>query len=182
MLHTALEAATRLQASGVSVEVIDLQTLQPLDWDTVFSSVAKTGRLVIVQEDNPFASVASEIAARVSDQLFWSLDAPIRRVTSPDVHVPYTAVLEDAYVPAGGGHHRRSRRAFGRLELIRLHSPGSPIRRSVSVADGPGDHSPGMSPDSIHRPFHLLLGAAAVPTRSADARGGLERRSVRCPG
>jgi pyruvate dehydrogenase E1 component beta subunit len=99
MVHTALEAARRLEAEGISVEVLDLQTLVPLDWDAVFSSVAKTSRLVIVQEDSPFASVASEISARVTDELFWELDAPIKRVTPPHTHVPFAAGLEDAYLP-----------------------------------------------------------------------------------
>lgn len=99
MVHTALDAAGELEGAGISVEVVDLQTLYPLDWNTVFSSVTKTGRLVIVQEDNPFASLASEVAARVADELFWNLDTPIRRVTSPHVHVPYSPVLEDAYLP-----------------------------------------------------------------------------------
>lgn len=99
MVHTALQAAEQLEAEGISVEVIDLQTLYPLDWDTVFASVTKTGRLVIVQEDSPVASVASEVAARVADELFWNLDAPIKRVTPPQVHIPYNAILEDAYVP-----------------------------------------------------------------------------------
>lgn len=99
MLLAALEAADRLDTEGVSVEVVDLQSLYPLDWDTVFASVAKTGRLVVVQEDTSFASVASEVAAKVSGEMFWNLDAPIRRVTSPHTHVPYAAALEDAYVP-----------------------------------------------------------------------------------
>ena len=99
MVHTALVAAGRLESEGVSVEVIDLQTLVPLDWEAVFASVAKTSRLVIVQEDSPFASVASEISARVADELFWDLDSPIMRVTPPQVHVPFAAALEDAYLP-----------------------------------------------------------------------------------
>jgi 2-oxoisovalerate dehydrogenase E1 component beta subunit len=99
MVHTALEAATRLQSEGVSAEVIDLQTLVPLDWETVFASVAKTSRLVIVQEDSPFASIAGEISARVADELFWDLDAPIKRVTPPQTHIPFAAALEDAYLP-----------------------------------------------------------------------------------
>ncbi|MGH3650833.1 MAG: alpha-ketoacid dehydrogenase subunit alpha/beta, partial [Acidimicrobiia bacterium] len=97
MVHTSLEAASRLQSEGISVEVIDLQTLVPLDWETVFGSVAKTSRLVIVQEDSPFASIASEISARVADELFWDLDTPIKRVTPPQVRVPFAAALEDAY-------------------------------------------------------------------------------------
>lgn len=99
MVHTSMEAAKRLETEGISAEVIDLQTLVPLDWETVFKSVAKTSRLVIVQEDSPFASIASEISARVADELFWDLDTPIKRVTPPHVHVPFAAVLEDAYLP-----------------------------------------------------------------------------------
>ena len=99
MVHTSLDAAGRLGSEGISVEVIDLQTLVPLDWDAVFASVAKTSRLVIVQEDSPFASIASEISARVADELFWDLDSPIKRVTPPQVHVPFAAALEDAYLP-----------------------------------------------------------------------------------
>ncbi len=99
MVHTSLAAATALDAEGISAEVIDLQTLVPLDWETLFESVARTSRLVIVQEDSPVASVASEISARVADELFWDLDGPIKRVTPPQVHVPFAAVLEDAYLP-----------------------------------------------------------------------------------
>jgi 2-oxoisovalerate dehydrogenase E1 component len=99
MAHTSLAAAAELAEDGISVEVIDLQTIVPLDWDTVFASVAKTSRLVIVQEGQPFASISGEIAARVGDDLFWDLDAPIARVTPPQTHIPFAAVLEDAYVP-----------------------------------------------------------------------------------
>ncbi len=102
MVHTAVEAAARLESDGLSVEVIDLQSLVPLDWDTVFASVAKTSRLVVVQEDSPFAGIGGEISARVADELFWDLDAPIKRVAPPHVHVPFAAVLEDAYLPQVG--------------------------------------------------------------------------------
>jgi 2-oxoisovalerate dehydrogenase E1 component len=99
MVHTSLEAAHRLALEGISTEVIDLQSLSPIDWEAVFTSVTKTSRLVIVQEDTPFAGIASEIAARVADDLFWNLDAPVVRVTPPHVHVPYAAILEDEYLP-----------------------------------------------------------------------------------
>ncbi len=102
MVHTSLEAAALLEAEGVSVEVLDLQTVVPLDWDAVFASVAKTSRLVVVQEDVPFASVASEVAARVAADAFWDLDGPIIRVTPPHTHIPFAAVLEDAFVPQVG--------------------------------------------------------------------------------
>jgi 2-oxoisovalerate dehydrogenase E1 component len=99
MVHTSLEAAEALAAEGVSVEILDLQTIVPLDWDAVFASVAKTSRLVVVQEDVPFASVSSEVAARVAADAFWDLDAPVARVTPPHTHIPFAAVLEDAFVP-----------------------------------------------------------------------------------
>ncbi|HSM02739.1 MAG TPA: dehydrogenase E1 component subunit alpha/beta [Acidimicrobiia bacterium] len=99
MVHASLEAAERLSGEGVEVEILDLQTVSPVDWDAVFSSVAKTSRLVVVQEDVPFASVASEVAARVAADAFWDLDTPIVRVTPPHTHIPFAAVLEDAFVP-----------------------------------------------------------------------------------
>ncbi len=99
MVHTCLAAAESLASEGISVEVVDLRTVAPIDWETVFSSVARTSRLVVVQEDVPVASIGSEIAARVADELFWDLDAPVRRVTPPMTHIPFAAVLEDAYLP-----------------------------------------------------------------------------------
>jgi 2-oxoisovalerate dehydrogenase E1 component len=96
MVATSQAAA---EEAGASVEIIDLQTVVPLDWDAVFDSVAKTSRLLIVQEDVPFASVSSEIAARVADEMFWDLDSPVRRVTPPHVHIPFASVLEDAFIP-----------------------------------------------------------------------------------
>jgi 2-oxoisovalerate dehydrogenase E1 component len=99
MVHTSLEAADVLAEEGVSVEIIDLQSIVPLDWEAVLSSVGKTSRLVVVQEDVPFASVASEVAARVAADAFWDLDGPVVRVTPPHTHIPYAPVLEDAFVP-----------------------------------------------------------------------------------
>ncbi len=99
MVHTSLEAAEELAAEGISVEVVDLQSIVPLDWDAVFASVAKTSRLVVVQEDVPFASVSSEVAARVAADAFWDLDGPVMRVTPPQTHIPFAPVLEDAFIP-----------------------------------------------------------------------------------
>ncbi|MEE9298106.1 MAG: dehydrogenase E1 component subunit alpha/beta [Acidimicrobiia bacterium] len=99
MVHTSLEAAEQLASAAISVEVLDLQSIVPLDWEAVFASVAKTSHLVVVQEDVPFASVSSEVAARVADEAFWDLDAPVVRVTPPHTHIPFAAALEDAFVP-----------------------------------------------------------------------------------
>ncbi|MFQ5948400.1 MAG: pyruvate dehydrogenase complex E1 component subunit beta [Acidimicrobiia bacterium] len=99
MTHTCLEAAEQLSGEGISAEVVDLQTVVPLDWDAVARSVQKTARLVVVQEDMPFASISSEIAAWAGNELFWDLDAPLVRVTPPHTHIPFASVLEDAFVP-----------------------------------------------------------------------------------
>ena len=99
MVHVAVDAAASLAGEGISVEVIDLQSLVPLDWETVYESVRSTSRLVVVQEDVPFASVASEVAARIAADLFWDLDGPIVRITPPHSHVPFASSLEDAFVP-----------------------------------------------------------------------------------
>ena len=101
MAHYALEAAELLEGEGVSVEVVDLRTLRPLDGETVLSSVTKTGKAVVVYEDNRFAGYGAEISAILAEEAFDSLDGPIVRVTGPDVPgVPYNHVLEDWYMPS----------------------------------------------------------------------------------
>ncbi len=99
MVHTSLTAAEEIAGEGTSIEIIDLQSVAPIDWEAIFASVARTSRLVIVQEDVPIASVASEIAARVAADMFWDLDGPIQRVVPPHTHIPFNAVLEDAFLP-----------------------------------------------------------------------------------
>ncbi len=101
MAHYALEAADLLEGEGVSVEVVDLRTLRPLDGETVLASVRKTGKAVIVYEDNRFGGFGAEIAAILAEEAFDDLDGPIVRVTGPDVPgVPYNHVLEDWFMPS----------------------------------------------------------------------------------
>jgi pyruvate dehydrogenase E1 component beta subunit len=99
MTHVCLEAAETLAAEGTSAEVVDVLTLAPLDEATILESVSRTHRLVVVDEDTPTASMARDIAARVADQGFDWLDAPIKTVTSPEAPVPFAAVLENLYAP-----------------------------------------------------------------------------------
>ena len=99
MVHQALAAAEELAAEGIELEVIDPRTLSPLDEETILTSVAKTHRLVIVDEDNPRCSAATDIAAMVADKGFDSLDAPIKLVTAPHTPVPFSPPLEQLYVP-----------------------------------------------------------------------------------
>jgi pyruvate dehydrogenase E1 component beta subunit len=99
MTHVALEAATQLEKEGISVEVIDLRSLRPLDEDTIVHSVRKTHRCVVVHEGWPYGGVGAEIADRVQRLAFDALDAPILRVTTLDVPMPYNAKLEMLCIP-----------------------------------------------------------------------------------
>ena len=100
MTHVALEAASGLAEKGVEATVIDPRTTSPLDEETILESVAATGRLLVVDESNPRCSVASEIAAVVAERAFRDLKAPIRRITAPHTPVPFSPVLENAYIPS----------------------------------------------------------------------------------
>jgi len=99
MMKVALGAADELAKENISAEVIDLRTIRPLDWHTILESVKKTNRLVIVEEQWPFASISSEIAYRVQKEGFDYLDAPVRRITSLDAPMHYAPNLVAAYLP-----------------------------------------------------------------------------------
>ena len=99
MVVIAEQAAAQLKERGISAEVIDLRTLSPLDEGAVLESLAKTGRLVVVDESNPYCSMASEIAGLAVERGFDTLDAPVKRVTAPHTPVPATPCLEIEYVP-----------------------------------------------------------------------------------
>ncbi len=99
MMKIALGAAAELEKENVSAEVIDLRTIRPLDWMTVLESVKKTNRLVIVEEQWPFASVSSELSYRIQKEGFDYLDAPIRRITSADAPLHYAPNLVAAAMP-----------------------------------------------------------------------------------
>lgn len=99
-MYRALAAADVLAQEGIEAEVIDPRTLVPLDKELILESVKKTGRLVIVEEDNLTGGWAGDIAAIVADEGFWWLDAPIKRVSAPDVPPPFAPVMEQFYVPS----------------------------------------------------------------------------------
>ncbi|MFC2029655.1 pyruvate dehydrogenase complex E1 component subunit beta [Chloroflexota bacterium] len=99
MVHRSLEAAEKMAAEGISVEVIDLRTLKPLDMETVTSSIMKTGRVVGVSEGYKTGSFVSELAMLIQEQAFDWLDAPVVRVAAADVPVPMSESLEDAAIP-----------------------------------------------------------------------------------
>jgi 2-oxoisovalerate dehydrogenase E1 component beta subunit len=99
MAHYALEAAERVADEGISAEVVDLRTLRPLDKETVLDSVRKTGKCLVVYEDNRFGGYGAEVAATVAEEAFDYLDGPVTRIAGPDVPgVPYNHVLEDWFM------------------------------------------------------------------------------------
>ena len=100
--HRALNAAKHLESEGISAEVIDLRTIKPLDFPIIAKSVAKTNRLLIVEENKPFAGWGAQVAYEVQRHCFDDLDAPVFRVTSWDVPAPYNGKLEEAVLPNEG--------------------------------------------------------------------------------
>jgi 2-oxoisovalerate dehydrogenase E1 component beta subunit len=101
MLHHCLAAAERLsREEGVEAEVLDPRSVAPMDWPAIFQSVTKTSKAMIVYEDNRTLGVGAEISARIGEELFYDLEAPVVRIGGPDVPgTPYSKVLEDFYLP-----------------------------------------------------------------------------------
>ena len=100
MVSVAEQSAQELEKEGISVEIVDIRTIFPLDEEIILQSVEKTSNLCILQEDVPFSSVASEISSMVAEKGFWNLDNPIVKVTPPNTHIPFAPVLEDAFIPS----------------------------------------------------------------------------------
>jgi 2-oxoisovalerate dehydrogenase E1 component beta subunit len=100
MLNYCLEVAEKLTAEGVSAEVLDLRTIKPMDEAAVIATAKKTGKVLVVHEDNRFAGIAAEVIAIIMENAFDSLDAPVMRLTGPDVPaMPFNHVLEEAFLP-----------------------------------------------------------------------------------
>jgi 2-oxoisovalerate dehydrogenase E1 component beta subunit len=99
MVHRALEAAALADKEGVSVEVLDLRTLCPLDRRAILDSVKKTSKCIVLHEDNKTGGIGAEVSALLSEEAFDFLDGPIVRIAGPDVHFGFSSVLEQAYLP-----------------------------------------------------------------------------------
>jgi 2-oxoisovalerate dehydrogenase E1 component beta subunit len=98
-VHQGLEAAEVLAGEGISVEVVDLRTLVPLDMETIAASVTKTSRAVVLHEAARTLGFGAEVAARIGEECFWSLDQPVTRITARNTPIPTSPHLEDAMVP-----------------------------------------------------------------------------------
>ncbi|MFF9373173.1 alpha-ketoacid dehydrogenase subunit beta [Streptomyces griseoluteus] len=122
----ALAAAEDLASRGISAEVVDLRTLRPLDDATIGGSVAHTHRAVVIDEGWRTGSFAAEIAARLTEQHFYDLDAPVERVCSAEVPVPYARRLEEAALPQVGGVVVAAQRAVGEPVPTGADTPGRP--------------------------------------------------------
>ena len=99
ILKEALKAAELLEAENISCEVIDLRTIRPMDYNTIFESVKKTNRLVILEESWPFGNIATEITYQVQNEIFDYLDAPIEKINTADTPAPYSPVLLKEWLP-----------------------------------------------------------------------------------
>jgi 2-oxoisovalerate dehydrogenase E1 component len=99
LVERSNQAAKRLEQQGISVEIIDLRTLAPYDWEAIAATVKKTNRVIVAHEDSMSFGYGAEIAARISDELFEYLDAPVRRVAATDTFVGYAPQLEDFILP-----------------------------------------------------------------------------------
>jgi pyruvate/2-oxoglutarate/acetoin dehydrogenase E1 component len=113
-LWKTLQAAATLAAEGIDAEVIDLRSLRPLDDATIMASVGKTRRAVIIDEGWRSGSLAAEIGMRIVEQTFWELDAPIGRVCSEEVPIPYSRHLEEAAIPQAAKIVAAVKTALGR--------------------------------------------------------------------
>ncbi len=98
-VHRATVAARQAEAEGLSVEILDLRTLAPYDWEAIARSVKKTRRVIVAHEDTQSFGYGAEIVARIADELFFELDAPVKRVAAKDIWVPYHPTLEDVTLP-----------------------------------------------------------------------------------
>ncbi|MCF6167227.1 pyruvate dehydrogenase complex E1 component subunit beta [Lutibacter sp.] len=99
IIKEAYKAADILEKEGISVEILDMRTIRPMDFEAIFTSVKKTNRLVILEESWPFASISSEITFQVQENVFDFLDAPIKRITTADTPAPYSPVLLEEWLP-----------------------------------------------------------------------------------
>ena len=99
MVHKTVAAARQLEGEGISVEIIDLRTILPLDSDTIFESVKKTNRALIVYEDHEFGGFGAEISAQLADQMFGFLDAPVRRVGGKFAQIGFADPIERELLP-----------------------------------------------------------------------------------
>ena len=176
LVQRSLVAARQVEADGISTEVLDLRTLSPYDWEAIAASVRKTGGCIVAHEDSRSWGYGAEIAARIADELFEHLDAPVRRIGALDTFVGYHPVLEDAILPQVSttrhGHPRpREVLRTGRADRRRdSGSEYSSIRTETRLRNRHGERSIGRQEGSV---------AGGAANGSCAKAGGLETRRGR---
>ena len=109
MVHAAREAAEALESEGISIEIVDLRTIAPLDEDTILESVRKTSKAIVLHEAMLTGGIGGEIAARIAEKAFDCLDGPVLRIAAPDTPSPFSPTLEEAYLPNAAGIMEKAR-------------------------------------------------------------------------
>jgi 2-oxoisovalerate dehydrogenase E1 component beta subunit len=113
MVHAACDAAGELEKEGISIEVVDLRTLVPLDEETILASVRKTSKVIVLHEATLTGGFGGEIAARITERAFEYLDGPVLRMAAPDTPVPFSPPLEEAFLPNAAGIVEKARWLYG---------------------------------------------------------------------
>jgi 2-oxoisovalerate dehydrogenase E1 component len=175
MLHRSIEAAEKLAAQGISCEVIDLRTIVPLDVDTIVASVAKTGRLLVVDEGYSMCGVGAELAAVVMEHAFDELDAPVGRLHIEPVAHPFSPPLENAVVPSADKIVAAARAVIEGRPPIPRRAPAAPRNTTVvPVQGGSGQAKPSAPmavPASAPKPAVEAPKPAAATPQAAVATG-----------
>jgi 2-oxoisovalerate dehydrogenase E1 component beta subunit len=112
MVYAAREAAEALESEGISIEIVDLRTIAPLDEDTILESVRKTSKAIVLHEAMLTGGIGGEIAARIAEKAFDCLDGPVLRIAAPDTPSPFSPTLEEAYLPNAAGIMEKARWLF----------------------------------------------------------------------
>ena len=113
MVHVANDAALELEKEGISIEILDLRTLLPLDEEAVLATARKTSKVIVLHEDTLTGGIGGEIAARITEKAFDSLDAPVIRIAAPDTPVPFSPPLEEAFLPNAAKVVEKARWLYG---------------------------------------------------------------------
>jgi 2-oxoisovalerate dehydrogenase E1 component len=172
-LHRSVEAAEKLAAQGISAEVIDLRTIVPLDTETILTSVKKTGRLLIVDEDYAMCGVGSEISAIVVEEAFDALDAPIGRLHTDPVSHPFCPILEDEVTASADKIVLHAKAVMEGKPRTQYRATGSMPKAAPATASVPAPHgngnAPSVGPVVKKDPPHATPAPSFVPAAAPAA-------------
>ena len=188
MVYVAQDAAEQLAKEGISVEIVDLRTVLPIDEETILASVRKTSKAILLHEDVLTGGVGGEIAARIGERAFEYLDGPVVRIAAPDTPIPYSPPLEDAFLPNAAKVVEKARwlqpllnawRAVG--FLLRASCAAQHERPQIQQVLRPvGVRRPLAVPVRIARPESSRFPGTGSSGRSPETRLWGGRSAARC--